>query len=50
MVKKKDDTWRPVIDLNLMTQKKKFHIPVIDELHEELSGASWFTKLDLRAG
>lgn len=49
MVKKKDLTWCPVIDyrLNAMNQKGKFLIPIIDELLNELSGASWFTKLDL---
>lgn len=53
MVKKKDATWRPVIDykhLNAMTQKSKFPIPVIDELLNELFGVSWFTKLDLGPG
>ena len=52
-VKKKDGTFRLFIDyrqVNKVTIKNKYPLPRIDELFDQLGGASIFSKINLRYG
>ena len=52
-VKKKDGTLRLCVDyrqLDKMTVKNKYPLPRIDDLFDQLKGASVFLKIDLRSG
>ena len=52
-VNKKDGSLRMCIDyklLNSVTIKNKYPLPRIDDLFDQLIGASVFSKIDLRSG
>ena len=52
-VKKKDGTLQLCVDyrqLKKMTMKNKYPLPKIDDLFNQLKGASVFSKIDLRSG
>ncbi|KAJ9561559.1 hypothetical protein OSB04_006719 [Centaurea solstitialis] len=46
-VKKKDGTLRIS---NKLTVKNRYPLPRIDDLFDQLQGAAWFSKIDLRSG
>ena len=53
LVKKNDGTMRLCVDyrqLNKVTIKNRYPLPMIDDLMDELVGACVFSKIDLKSG
>jgi hypothetical protein len=52
-IRKKDGSWRLCIDyhqLNKATIKNQYFLPRIDDLFDQMKGATVFSKIDLRSG
>ena len=53
LVQKKDGTWRLCIDciaLRKIKVRNRYPIPQIDDLRDQLKGAKFFGKIDLKSG
>lgn len=53
LVKKKDSSWCMCVNyckLNEIMVKNKYHIPMVEDLLDELNEALFYSKLDLRSG